>query len=173
MAGVEGEDLLGGGVGNLADGDGHWWRRRLQARRHVDGVPGEEALAARRVDGEAHEHLARVHADAHLDGLPADARQCVDLVDDAQAGTHGALGVVLVHNRHAEDRDHGVADELLDRAAVGLHRRAGDGVVAGQKAVDELGVVALAEGCEADEVAEEDGDDAPLFPPPGRGGRGA
>ena len=126
MAGVEGEDLLGGGVGRLADGDGHRRRRGLQAGGHVDGVAGEEALAARRVDVEAHQGLAGVDADADLDGLAADARQGVDLVDQAQAGAHGALGVVLVQRGHAEDGDHGVADELLDGAAVGLDDRAGD-----------------------------------------------
>ena len=46
-------------------------------------------------------------------------------LDDAQAGAHGALGVVLVHGGHAEDADHGVADELLDGAAVGLDHLAG------------------------------------------------
>ena len=71
----------------------------LQAGGDVDGVAGEEALAARRVDVEAHEGLAGVDADADLDGLAADARQGVDLVDQAQAGAHGALGVVLVQRR--------------------------------------------------------------------------
>ena len=170
VAGVEGEGLLGGGVGGLADGDGHRWGHRLQARRHVDGVAGEEALAARGVDVGAHERLAGVDPDADLDRSAADARQGVELVDDAQAGAHGALGVVLVHGRHAEDGDHGVADELLDRAAVGLDRRAGGGVEALQEGVDELGVVALGERGEADEVADEGGDDATFLDAP-RGGR--
>ena len=78
-----------------------------------------------------------------------------------------------MYGRHAEDGDHGVADELLDRAAVRLDRRASDGVVAVQEGVDELGVVAFRERRETDEVAEEGGDDAPLLPPPLRGGRGA
>ena len=170
VAGVEGEGLLGGGVGGLADGDGHRWGHRLQARRHVDGVAGEEALAARGVDVGAHERLAGVDPDADLDGSAADARQGVELVDDAQAGAHGALGVVLVHGRHAEDGDHGVADELLDRAAVGLDRRAGGGVEALQEGVDDLRVVAFGERREADEVADEGGDDATFLGAP-RGGR--
>ena len=145
MAGVEREDLLGGRVRGLADGDRHRRGRRLQAGGHVDRVAGEEALARAGVDVEAHQGLAGVDADADLDGLAGDARQGVDLVDQPQAGAHGALGVVLVQYGHAEDGDHGVADELLDRAAVGLHRRAGDGVVAAQEGVDQLGVVALGE----------------------------
>ena len=46
--------------------------------------------------------------------------QLVDRVEDAEAGADGALGVVLVCDRRAEDRHHGVADELLDRAAEAL-----------------------------------------------------
>ena len=102
------------------------------------------------------------------DGLAADARQRVDLVDQAQPGAHGALGVVLVQRGHAEDGDHGVADVLLDGAAVGLDDRAGDGVVAAQEGVDELGVVALGECGEADQVAEERRDDAALLAAPRR-----
>ena len=118
---------------------------RLQAGGDVDGVAGEEALARAGVDVEAHQGLAGVDADADLDGLAADARQGVDLVDQAQAGAHGALGVVLVQRGHAEDGDHGVADELLDGAAVGLDDAPGRCVVAAQEGVDELGVVALGE----------------------------
>ncbi len=40
-----------------------------------------------------------------------------------QAGAHGPLRVVLVHDGHPEDSDHGVADELLHDAAVRLDRR--------------------------------------------------
>ncbi len=168
MAGVEGEDLLGGGVGGLSDGDRHRRRRTLQPGGDVDRVAGEEALAAGGVDVEAHQGLAGVDPDAHLDGLAADARQGVDLVDEPQAGAHGAFGVVLVQGGHAEDRDHGVANVLLDGAAVGLDDAAGGSVVATQEGVDELGVVALAEGREADEVAEEGGDGAAfLGAPPG------
>ena len=153
----------------VADGHGHRWRRRLQTRRHVNGVSGEEALAAGWVDVEAHEHLAAVDPDADLDGSPADAGQCVDLVDQAQAGAHGALGVVLVEGGDAEDGDHGVADELLDGAAVGLDDAARDRVVAAQHGVDDLGVVALRERREAHEVAEEGRDDSALSGSPSRG----
>ena len=121
--------------------------------------PSPEAGSTSRRD----EGLAGVDPDAHLERLAADARQGVDLVDEAQAGAHGALGVVLVQRGHAEDGDHGVADVLLDGAAVGLDDAARRGVVAAQEGVDELGVVALREGGEADEVAEEGGDDAALF----------
>ena len=125
MAGVEGEDLLGGGVGRSADGDRHRRRGALQPGRHVHRVAGEEAFAARWVNVEAHQRLAGVHPDADLDRLPADAGQRVDFVDEAQAGAHGALGVVFVQDRHAEGGNHGVADELLDGATVGLDHAPG------------------------------------------------
>ena len=46
--------------------------------------------------------------------------QLVDRVEDAESRADGALGVVLVRDRRAEDRHHRVADELLDRAAEAL-----------------------------------------------------
>ena len=39
-------------------------------------------------------------------------------VADRERGAHGALRVVLVRDRGSEERHDGVADELLDRAAV-------------------------------------------------------
>ena len=123
MAGVVGEDLLGGRMRRLAHRDRDRWRRALQAGGDVDRVAGEEAFTRAGIDVEAHQRLAAVDADAHLDGLAAEARQGVDLVDEAQAGAHGAFRVVLVEGGHAEDGDHGVADVLLDGAAVGLDER--------------------------------------------------
>ena len=65
----------------------------------------------------------------------------------------------------AEDGDHGIADVLLDDAAVGLDDPARRGIVASQHGVDELGIVALGDGGEADKVAEERRDHAALFSP--------
>ena len=75
------------------------------------------------------------------------------------------LGVVLMQDRHAEDGDHGIPDELLDDTAVGFDRLARGQVIPAQELVHELGVVALGEGGEADEVAEERGDHAAFFGP--------
>ena len=41
-----------------------------------------------------------------------------DRIPDRQGGAHGPLRIVLVDDRRTEDRNDGVADELLDRAAV-------------------------------------------------------
>ncbi len=85
------------------------------------------------VDVEAHQGLAGVDADAGLERRAVRPRHALEGLDDAQAGAHGALGVVLVHGGHAEDADHGVADELLDGAAVRLDHLAGGGVVVAQQ----------------------------------------
>ena len=111
-----------------ADGDAAGRRGRLQTRRHVDGVAGEEAASRERVDVEAHQGLAGVDADAGLERRAVGASHALQSLEKAQAGAHGALGVVLVHGGHAEDADHGVADELLDGAAVGLDHLAWRGV---------------------------------------------
>ena len=63
---------------------------------------------------------------------------------EAQGGAHGALGVVLVGGGNAEDGHHGVADELLDGAAVASIDLAGAGVVLAEQGVDVLGVGGLA-----------------------------
>ena len=79
-----------------------------------------------------------------------------------QRGPHRAFGVVLVGDGRTEQRDHGVADDLVDPAA---ERR---DVVAqlGEAVVDEglhlLGVGRLREGREPDEVGEDDRGDPPL-----------
>ena len=99
-----------------------------------------------------------------LEGDPVRPGHALERLEEAQAGAHGALGVVLVHGGHAEDADHGVADELLDRAAVGLdHLRARGVKYSAQEGVDVLRVGGLAHRREADEVAEEGGDDPALL----------
>ena len=71
---------------------------------------------------------------------------------------HRAQCVVLVHHRHAEDGHHGVADELLDGAAVALDDRLHPLEVAGEQRAEPLGVDRLAERGRAGDVAEEDRD---------------
>ena len=65
-----------------------------------------------------------------------------------------------VRDRRAPDGHDGVADELLDRAAVALDERARGVEVAREELADVLGVATLGERGEADEVGEEDGDEA-------------
>ena len=82
--------------------------------------------------------------------------------DELEAGPHGPLGVVLLRDRGAPDRHDGVADELLDDAAVAADDRPGELEVAREELADLLGVALLREGREADEVAEQHRDVAQL-----------
>src|SRR5262249_19468309 len=82
---------------------------------------------------------------------------------DHQRGAHGALGVVFVRLRCAEDRHDLVADDLVDSAAVPLDD-IGDAL---ERAVDDalhlFGIAHLAELGETGEVAEHHCDDPALF----------
>ena len=80
---------------------------------------------------------------------------------EVECSPNGSLGVVLLCDRRAPDRHDGVADELLDRAAVALdHVRAVE--VPAQQLARLLRVPPL-RGCgEPDEVDEQDRDEAAL-----------
>jgi hypothetical protein len=91
------------------------------------------------------------------------ASQPLKGLDDAQTGAHGALGVVLMDDRRAENTDHGVADELLDRAVVTLDRSRRPGEVLPEERVHVLRVRRLVQRREAHEVAEERRDHLSLF----------
>ena len=91
----------------------------------------------------------------------------------SSAGPDASLGIVLVGDRCAPDGHHRVADELLDRAAVPLDDIAGDVEVLAQQLADRLGVAALGQCREADQVGEQDGDDrVARRPAERRSGRG-
>ena len=130
------------------------WRRAAG----VDDVAGDHPLARARARVERDERLARVDADANLE---LERRlvlvQLRDGVADRERRAHRALGVVLVRDRRAEDRDDRVADELLDRAAVALElvRAAARGTAREQRA-DVLRVEPLRPRRRADEVGEDD-----------------
>ncbi len=98
-------------------------RGRLDPRGGVDEVAGDHALA---LGAERHRRLAGE------DARPAPAARGSDLGaergdggDEVERRPHGPLGVVLLRDRRPPDRHHGVADELLDRAAVALDHGAG------------------------------------------------
>ena len=94
-------------------------------------------------------------ARAASSGAPTRRPSCGHRVDRSSAGADGALGVALVRDRRAPDRHHGVADELLDHAAVALDHRAGALEVARQQLAHLLGVARLGQRGEADEVEEQ------------------
>ena len=63
------------------------------------------------------ERLAGVDGDANVD------RRLSERVADRERRANSALRIVLVRDRSTEDGHDGVADELLDRAAVSLELR--------------------------------------------------
>src|SRR5262249_30980261 len=67
------------------------------------------------------------------------------------------------HGRHPEHSHDGVADELLEGAAVALDRDAGDIEVGVHHVAERLRIEPLAERGRAGDVAEEDGDDLALL----------
>ena len=83
-------------------------------------------------------------------------------LDQLERGAHRALGVVFVRGGRAPHGHDRIADELLDRAAVALDDLACDIEIARQRLADVFRVTFLGKGREADEVGEEDADDAAL-----------
>ena len=127
----------------------------LKPRRGVDDVAGHHALTLLGPRAERDERLPGVDADAELElGLLVE-----DPVTDCERGADGALRVVLVRHRRAEDGHHRVADELLHRAAEALELVAQPGVVGTEQRPHLLRIHLLGARREADEIGEEDGDD--------------
>ena len=134
--------------------------QRLQPARHVHHVAHGRVVAA---DPErADEHLAGVDADPQLDLGAEVGRRAGQRPLHLQGGPHRPLGVVLVGHRRAEQRDDGVAHDLVDPPAVRPHV----GHQSFEAAVDQvlhlLGVAGLGQRREADQICEQDRHDASL-----------
>ena len=158
-----GDRLPGELAGERTDHDAAGRGGGLKAGGGVDGVTGEEGLTGGGGDVGVQVGLARVDADAHLDGVAVGPGERGGLGRELEGAAHGPLGVVVVGGREAEDGEHGVADELLDDAAVALDEPLRQGAVALQQGVDKLVVCGLGVRCVADEVAEQSGDDLALL----------
>ena len=85
---------------------------------------------------------------------------------------NGALRIVLMRRRSAEDRHHRVTDELLHRAAISLDLLPQPSVIGPDPRPDVLGVSRFRRRREADEVAEQHRHDLALLLHPRRGLRG-
>ena len=148
-----------GGPGGAVDVDRAGFSEPLDAGRGVDAITDDDAL------------LHAVHGD-RLAGDDPDAgreplelvgfAEGVDCVDQLEAGPDGALGVVLEGDRDPPHGHDGVADELLDRAAVASDDGAGVVEVAREQLAHDVGVERLGAGREAHQVAEDHRDDAEL-----------
>ena len=149
---------IGGAHRRLADEDGAGRRHRLDpgggvhevARNHplMRRPERDRSLAGQDPCPRAQVGRANVGAE-----VPDESREL-------QGGADGALRVVLVRDRGAPDGHHGVSDELLDLAAVAVHDASALLEVAGQELTDLFGVARFRECREADEVGEENRDEA-------------
>jgi len=142
--------------GRRSDQDLARLRRLLQPRRDVDGIARREPLLR------ACHHLARIHAGAQREGGAVVALELLVQGGERGAhlagGAHGAQSVVLVEHGHAEDRHHGVPDELLDRAAMTLDHGPHRLEVARHHSAPALGVEPFSKSRGAGHVAEDHGD---------------
>ena len=151
-------------IREFADKDAVDRRRRLDARGGVHHVTRGDALALARSRADDDERFASVDADADLQIEPLVLGvQLVDRAADGERRSNGSLRIVLVRDRSAEQRDHRVADELLDRAAVALQLGSEAGIVGREPRSDVLRVHLLGLRGRADDVGEEDGDELPLL----------
>ena len=144
--------------GRLADQDFTGRGCLLEACCRVDRITGHERLPSRRV---ARDDLTRVDADPERDRRPHATEQLLVQPDHPllhlPRRTHRPQRVVLVRDRYAENRHHGVPDELLDRPAVTLDRVAHRVEVAEHQLPHRLGVHPLAHRSRPGDVAEEQG----------------
>ena len=171
-ADVDVRDRRGGEQpGRLVDPDLAGSCGGLHPRGGVDGVARDHALL---LGADGDRDLAGDDADPHGQvGNGEVGPHRGDPVDQLEPGPDGALGVVLVGGGDTPDRHHGVADELLHRAAVPGDDLAALLEVAGQQLADLLLVTGLREAGEPDEVPEQHAGDRGETPPGRRGCAGA
>ena len=139
-----------------ADGDLPGLRDALQSRGQVHRL-ADRALLARR-----DHHQPRGDADAHREPARVGHVQRGERGDDVERGQHGALGLGLVRHRVAEERDDAVAEALEHEAFVARDAGRARVFVAPQHALQHLGVEACGEFGEANHVAEQHRQLAPL-----------
>src|SRR5205823_11173140 len=134
----------------------------LQAGGDVDRVAGRQPLFR------PGHHLSGVHPRSELQtgavGIGELGVEVGERFTKLGRGAHRAQRIVLVHRGNAEDGHHGVADELLDRAAVALDDFFRDLEVAGHHPPQALGIDLLPERGRAGDIAEENGDGLAGFP---------
>src|SRR5439155_4485062 len=151
-------------VGQLANDDAVERSHLLQPCGGVDHIARDHDLAALWVGGEFDDRLAGVHGRSQRELCARSSLvQLGDCIDDPERSCHGADGVVLVRSGRAEDAHHGVADELLNRAAEALDLLLRPAVVRAQELAYVLRVGPLRACGEANEVGEEDRDDLPFL----------
>ena len=155
--------MSGCAVGRLTDEHPVDRRRRLQPGSRVDHVAGRHPLARLRSRTERDQRLPAVHRDANVQLL-----LLAHPVANRQRRPHRPFRIVLVRERRAEQRHHGIADELLDCAAVALQLLTQPRVVRRKQRAHVFGIHLLCARRETNQIGEEDSDDLPFLASPGR-----
>src|SRR6266511_4312292 len=132
------DSLRGGAVCRLADEDAVRRRGRLKACCRIHDISCRHTLAYAGSCAESDERLARVDRNAHLQ-LPL----LRDPVANRERGPDSALRIVLACDWGAEERHHGIADELLHCPAPALELVAQPLVVRPQDGLNVLRVEPL------------------------------
>ena len=146
---------LRGALGRLPDEDRAGLGDALDPRGRVDEVARDHALA---LGADRHGRLARQDSRAR----PQAGVEVGDRGDQVERRANGTLGVVLVGDRRAPDGHDGVADELLDGAAVELDQTTAGVEIAREELARVLGVAVFGSRCETDQIREQDGDQPAL-----------
>ena len=153
-----GDRRLGRASRRFADEHLAGLRGGLDARCGVDEVAGDHSLAlgSERDGGLSCEDPGSRAETVRADLVPERRHGGSQI----EPGTHRPLGVVLARDRRSPDGHDGVADELLDCPAVALDDRPRRLEVAREQLAHVFRVAVLRHRREADEVREEDGDEA-------------
>ncbi len=139
-------------------------RRRLEPRRPVEDVAGGHPLPLARTRPQRDNGLPRRHRDPHVQVQPRIGRIALrDRFSDRKRRPHATLRVVLVRRRRAEERDHGIADELLHRSPEALQLRAQTRVVRSEELPHVLRIELPRPPREVDQIGEQDRDDLALL----------
>jgi hypothetical protein len=155
--------MLGRAEGAGVDDDRAGLGRSLDAWGGVHHVPHRQRLALR--DPGPNERLAGGDADADVEREPGvGGGQLGDAVPHGEGRAQRTLGIVLVGDRRAEERDDRVADELL-HGAVALELTPHPVVERHEARADVLRVATVALRRRADEVDEDRRDETPLPSP--------
>ena len=105
-------------------------------------------------------------------GAPTSSPRAVTIATSSKARTHGALGVVLVRDRHAPHRHHRVTDELLDHPAIATDDHPALLEVRREQLPHLLGVLGLRQRREPHQIPEQHRRHPTLSHRPIRPGRG-
>src|SRR3989441_4442855 len=148
--------------GLLGHADAARRRQLLNAGGEPDDVTLRGVVHAQVIADSADDDLAGVEAHPHREIEPALAPHVFgerpEVARQLERGGAGALGVILVGDRGAEERHDAVAGVLVDGPLVAVDTVREDPEEAIEEAMPFLGIDALGELHRAREIGEEDGD---------------